>query len=786
MAPRSKGEGYWATLLSGMKNELRGTGSAVTQRRRGASEFAEWADKEQVPEAAKWEEEDASEKAILVQFEATLDVHKKGNGALSKQGEACLTMAKELLAKSRGVKTDAKWEDVVATIAKKAKAAPSKTEAPTPTAAPAEEPMAKRPLNDEPEQFEEEGPEGEEEETEQEFDGPEEEEEAPPQRRQRPPPVRVQFVERPAARGHNRAQAAPRSTAMKNILPRPEKVRLYKRNEMGKRELIDDYSVDEIGDMKLEQFIREYVDPQFSNEGVESTEYIAYELEARTGKEKMPPATINVRTGPAQPEAPNPMNQFRQAMGMVQELQQATMGMQPQQTPKDPMLAEAQRKAAAGGDMQGMFMLMMMERMQQQQQAPSANSDLLMKVLDRLERMERGGARDRTINSDAFGPPMGMGPSMGMGPPGYPPFPFAPPPMHQPEPQSNKLLDLAMSRLAEKPPSLADSVKDLMALQMLMQPKQNDTGEVAALRAEIRQLSGGPKGGLEESLGNFEKLVQMSKAVSTQVNGGSDVGGFFKGLITPEVGKVIAGIVAQAQTGAAAPAAPVQAAPVPVPVRDFNRPPSPIPADVINAVKQFQLAQTPEVQAQRFVDVVMSMWLTNDPYYQKMLSPALEELNKSEESVERLRIPRKLSTQLLLELRPQLARPEFVDACLAAMALRAGAQLPNTLLSTHGKWSYNGTDVIMLEQSGARAVTEDVVPIPLTQPLHPTVAAGNVAPAVLSPPREEVVKPPEAAPVPVVEVLKAEVLKASEQVIEASPTPEFVTVVPEQQPEARG
>lgn len=789
MAPRSKDMGHWALILDGMKKELRGQGAAVTARRRGAAEFVEWATKEKVlPNFDPTEVEH-----IVTNFSDTLTVHLRADGTLNKQGEACLVMARELLQKSMEAtktvvveKVDAKWEDVVATIAEKKKPpkAPKPT-APEPavtTAAPApppteepEEQMAKRQQEEQPEeeQFEEDGVqasgEDEDEPQEEPEDEPQEELQPPP-RRQRPPPV-VRYVERAPARGHKRAESAVgggvRSAALKNLLPRPEKIRLYKRNEMGKRELIDDFTLEEIGDMKLEAFIREYVDPKFSNEEGDFTEYIAYPVDPRTNKDQLPPSSIQIRLQPQGPEAPNPMNQLRQAMGMVQELQQTVGGMQQQQQPaQNPLLQDAMRQKAAAGDMQGMFMLMMMERMQQPANNTGSMEQLLMKVLDRMDRMERGGGSGSPSRGNDFGPSFGPPPM----PFGYPPMPMAAPPQ---DTGGSKLLDLAMARLAEKPPSLADSVKDLLALQTLMQPKSNDSSELAALREEIRRLAGGnvKPGSLEENLANFEKMTTMAKSISTQIGGGSDVGGFFKGLITPEVGKAIAGIVSQAQGKVVAPAA-AQAAPPPQPQpppRDFNRPPMPPPDSVKNAVAMFGIAQTPEVQAQRMVDVLMAMYLSNDPYYLKVLGPALEDLNKSDQSVEFLKGPRKLLTQMLMELKKDMARPEFVDAVLAALALRAEAPIPATLLSSQGKWFFNGTDVVMLEN--AKAVdTQQPVPVttftPPTGPMHPDVVAG-VAPAVLSPPREEVVKLVE-----VVEPVKVEAAPA------ASPPINITTIEP--------
>ncbi len=778
MAPqaRSKGMPFWASLAEGIRAGLKGSSSVTMNRRAGAAEFADWADANHI---VLGDGKDDAENVVR-EFTKTLDVHKRRNGELNKQGEACIVMAAELckLAKNPVQKVETTWAAAVADVAAKMKGPKKKQPAPTaPEPAltvaapppepvtPTEEPMAQR--NEEPEDDLNDAAEdpGEVEEQEQEEEGGAEEDAPPRRRAARPPPVRIQYVQAPRAARPAARVAAPRSSAIKAIMPRPEKIRLYKRNAIGKRELIEDFTVDEIGDMKLEQFIREYIDPQYANDGVD-TEYIAYELDPRNGAEKSPASTITIHATPQQ-ESQDPFSNARKAMGLVQEMQGMMAPVVQPQT--SPIIEDAKRKAAAGGDMQGMFMLMMMERMQQSQ-APSNNgqTELIMKVLDRMDRLERGGGPSRDAGP-SFGPPQGFG---GFAPP---PFQFVPPPPPVAT-GSDKLLDLAMAKLAQPPPSLADSIKDLMALQTLMQPKNGDNAEVTALKVQVAQLAAGgaraPAGSLEAGMETFEKMLTMQKAVATQVGGGSDVGGFFKSLISPEVGKAIAGIVQQAQANKAPPA-PVAAAPAaPPPPRDYNRPPVPLPQAVNDAEKMFLLAQTSDVQVTRFVDLLQAMWLSGDPYYQKLLTPALEALNKAEESVQFLNEPRKLATLLVHEIRPQLASPAFVDACLAAMAMRAGVErLPATLTSTQGKWTFNGQDIILQDTVAT--------PIPLTQPLHPAVASGAVPAAVPSQSREEREKElgivREQVAVAVVEqvavaapvAVEPVVVPASEQVIEA-------------------
>ena len=499
-------------------------------------------------------------------------------------------------------------------------------------------------------------------------------------------------------------------------MPRSEKVRIYKRDEMGKRVLIDDFSLDEIGSMPLAIFVKDYLHEEYGNEQ-SATKYEFYELD-RNGREKAPPGEVNlapVAGGHNQQQNDDPLHGVRRAMDVVGELQHF---MQPGQ--KNPMLEAAQQRALGSGDFNGMMMMMMMEKLMS---GSGGQNEILLKVLDRIDRLEGG---KRGTQAPDFGPGPGFFP---------PPMPFGgpfgpPPPVREERhSSSDKLLDMALAKMAN-PPTLADSIKELMALQNLMQPQRNDSSEVQALRAELRQaLATAPKGGIEDSLANFEKLTTIVKSVAPQINGndssGSGVAGFLKGIFSnPEVGKAIGGIISGAQSQASQQA--VQAQPVqqvapqhmaqqhmaqpqpqqlqqPAP-RDPNLPPQPPPQAVLDAVRIFRFAQTPEVQAQRFVDVALAMYTSEDPYYLAVLNPALADLNKADQHIDYLRTPRKVTMSILANLRSSLATPDFTDACLAALAQKVGAELPQTLISTRGKWSLENGEVKMLEEVGAKPV----------------------------------------------------------------------------------
>jgi hypothetical protein len=694
----------WVEVLKKLAPTMKGAGTEATRRRRAASEFISFAEERLIPL-------DADEERTVELFKTTLEGHKKANGTFNKAGTTAVEVALELLRHARGE-------------GGRGEGAEPASDSPAPDTAPeldssttdTEEDVRKPQQQPQEEQFEEDlsGDEALADESEQfEDEAPT----PPPPRRptaRPPPPQRVVY-----APGHRRParpaveRAMPRS-AMRDLMPRSEKVRIYKRDEMGKRVLIDDFSLDEIGSMPLALFVKDYLHGEYGNEQ-SSTKYEFYELD-KNGREKSPPGEVNLApvAGGGHQQDNDPLQGVRRAMDVVNELQHFT---QPGQ--KNPMLEAAQQRALGSGDFNGMMMMMMMEKLMG---GSGGQNEILLKVLDRIDRLE---GTKRPSPSQDFGPPPGFGG------PFMPPMPFGPPPSFREEPRhsntSDKLLDIALAKMAN-PPTLADSIKELMALQSMMQPQRNDSSEVQALRAELRQaMSSTPKGGIEDSLANFEKLTTIVKSVAPQIQGdggGSGVAGFIKGIFSnPEVGKAIGGIISAAQPQQVQQVQQLQApqpqqlqqvaqqhiAQPPKP-RDPNQPPNPPPQAVLDAVRIFRFAQTPEVQAQRFVDLVFAMYTSEDPYYVGMLNPALADLNKADQHIDYLRLPRKTAISILANLRPSLATPDFTDACLAALAQKAGAELPQTLINTRGKWSLENGEVKMLEEVGAKPVpAEDVL-----------------------------------------------------------------------------
>jgi hypothetical protein len=748
----------WLEFVSEkLKDELRGPKKVA--ERHGAADFVEWADASKVPFPPT-----ESVDEILSRYSNTLDAYKGPRG-LSKKGRVALEMAKRILTMAKeaaqGATQGAAQETDVSAKPDSASAKPDVDE----SFSEEENEMPRTPrqqeeLNEELlEEEEEEGSELEEEMEEEEL------EEEPPRKRRRNASQQRIVVQLPPQRRASVGRAEPRSSSLRSILPRTEKIRLYKRDELGKRQHIEDYSADEIGNIPLETFLRNYVNPNFHNEsGV--TEYIAYELDARTGREKMPPAVITIET-PVE-ESTDAFGQVRKAMGLINDLQQVAA---PQQASANvDLLRRAQADAAGRGDMNSMMMLLMMERlMTGGGAAQNSHADLLLKVLDRLDKMERrsnGGA-----SNGEFGPPSGFGGFMPPPPPYMPP-PLAPPPpttTSQPPPAPpvglsslERVVELALAQMVKPPKALTEQVQEMMALKQLT----SSSDEVQQLRQQIAalqaQLAGSrTSSGIEDSLANFEKFTSIVKSVAPQVTGND--GGFFKGLLTSEMGKILGDIVAKAAQQAGTAQAQqsqqsqqqpqqqsqqsqqqpqqqqqVSASPQPKSETSSNGPPAP-PQAVVDAVRAFSVAQTPEAQAQRFVDVVLQMYTSGVPHYRQLLDPALEALNNSDKSVNALNVARKTALALVREIRPQIATPEFIDKCIAALVAKAGAEMPETLLKTNGKWTadYMG-NVLLLEQVGAKPVVEE----------SSTKPSNGASPG-------EVQSPVETKPLPLTDVVEA-------------------------------
>jgi hypothetical protein len=675
----------WLELAAEAQVELKGAGADKARGRAAVNEFASWAQGQGLEFPPAMENADD----VLSRYTATLDRHRKADGKWSKNGESAVAWAKELLKRSRVVK-----EEI--------------PELPTNTEA---EVTNEEELDDDMDDVDDEG-------------GEEEVEEAPPKRsRQRaaaaPPNIIVQMPSQRQKAPNNRAvpgKAAPTS----KLIPRTDKIRLYKRDERGKRVQIDEYTAEDFAGQTLPDFITSVVHPRFANEGGLPTEYIAFEVNPRSGQDHGAPFKLELEGDEnEQPQQTNdPFTQVHRAMGLMKELRG-----EPEQRESNPAMQQMMQNKAAQGDMTGVLMAMMMDKMFNAPK-PAVDNEILLKILDRLDGK---GAQ----------PPMQPPPWMMQPPPAPAPVSHA----------SDRIIDLAMAKLVAPEKSAFDMAKEMAQVQQMLTGGANNP-EVAALRQEIASLRASqgrpPPGGLEDSMKTFEQVVTMAKSIAPQVGAGDSggFGGFIKSLLTPDVAKAIAGVVGGAAPQA--PAAPVQVAPAPTaaPARDPKQPPRPAPQAVTDAAKAFLFAQTPPARAERFAEYLISMFMANDPYYTALLTPAAQALSAPEITLETLKPARGLGLRLIAELKPEWATPEFTDVCLAALAGKLEAQVPDVLAKSAGAWTldFRG-NVLMLEtvakpvvaaEVGAPAVVEAKVveavevKVPDPAPSEPPVVEGYV------------------------------------------------------------
>lgn len=681
--------------------ELKGTGADKVRGRRVVNEFCSWAEGQALPFPS------LDYKAPLAEFAKTLEGLRNTNGELNKDGRAAMAWAEELLKRSQNPE-------------------PQKTtttgavEAPTP-----EEEMAKKPaeldeeLDNELDEVEEDDPDFEGEED----DEDEEEQPEPPKRRaggravnngQQPIIVQLPPGMRGNGRGGRQSRAAePRGSKAGRLLQQDDMLRVYKRDDRGKVVVVDDYSLKDVGNSKLNEFIEEVVHPRFGNEATPFTDYIVFEVDKRSGDDKGHGVKVRIedeQEGPAGGPS-DPFATVTRAMDLVKQLKG-----EPEPVKRDPAMAMLKERAATSGDMNGVIMMMLLDKVMGAK--PQQDTELVMRLVERLDRLE------------------GKGPAQPL-PPQLPPWMMQPPA----PPQSSgldKVVDLAVSNLVKPPPSMFEQAKEMATLRELFAPK--DT-EAQALRAELaqlrQQLAGGGgkenKDGFGAAMENFERVTTMVKSFAPQVVGessGGGFGGFVKGLMTPEVGKAIAGAITGAQQQAQAPQQPaqpqqpVQVGPVhpqaqqPA-VRDPNKPPNPPPQGVVDAAKAFQAAMTVPMRAEKFADFMFAMFTSGDPYYQKMLEPVVQQLSGDTITAESLKPARRLGMLLVAEQKSEWATPEFIDACIAALAAKAGIETPAVLVETRSRWTLDFRGEVLMLDAVAKPVevpTPTPAALPATSP----------------------------------------------------------------------
>ena len=704
--------------------ELKGAGAEKVRARAAVNTFCSWATQQAIPFPVPLEQRDTV-KTRFEEYAATLPL-KKSDGEWSKDGQATLAWAHELLRR--------KLQEEPVSV--KGNVTPPEDE-----------------MRDEEQEQEGEETEDELEEGEEEGDEEEELEEERPRKANRRvvrPARETIVVEVPrAARGRRETRtvrerdgAAP---ARKLFGRQQGAIRIYVKDATAKLQHIEDYEPKDLGGGSVKEFIENDIHPRFYLEGEPFTDYVAVLLTPRGDESD---TRERVRLENPEEEAPrnDPFSSVKQAFSTFRELQQQVGGPEEKESAALKLMRE---KAKESTDSSMMMMLAFMEMMQKNQ---TRGMDPLMREL--LERMDRAEQRERELNRP---PPMPM-------------------PMHHPPPPpesqlSSRMMELALAKFAQPAPSLMEQAKDLATVRMalgdggsnpqLLQLQQ----QVTALQNQLLAQSGGRSAdGFKDALTNFEQVMTAVKSFAPQIagneasTGGGGLVGFLKGILTPDVGKAIASVVTrggeQPQGQQQVPQQPPQQAQqqLPPPQQQPQQPPQPqqrqTPPAVIEARNHFLAAQTPPVRAEKFADLITQMFLSQQ--YTDILNPALEALQKDPIGVEELKVVRKLGMNLVLEMKPEWARPEFVDSCISALAAKLAAPVPPVLVATRGRWTFAmetgegrmpGWEVFMLD-----TVAREVKPeVPAPKPIQLT---SEVPPEALPkpPPGWEAAKLPPAQP----------------------------------------
>lgn len=500
----------------------------------------------------------------------------------------------------------------------------------------------------------------------------EEVEEAPPPKSRRAVPVapQVVYVTAPQAAPKTRAPAYPRAaarTAAQRLLPKNDKLRVFKRGAGGKRLYINDYTVEDIGGGSLHKFIKDYIDVEFGDPNGLTT-YEVCEVGA-DDKEKGPGTPITIESTARQPQDET-LSQARDAVALVQELRSME---EERVTKSHELLDEAKKKAVGSNDMNSLMMLMMMQNMQHG--PPRNDGDMVLRIVEKL----RGNT------------PHAVSPLGDL-------VPIPPAPVHlTPSPEStlgpvvNQLLAAQLAPRMER--SVVDLAKEMAVIKELFAPPpQRDPEMVAVLKllAERMAPAAAPAAGIETMVGTFNKMREMVTTLAPQMNAGG-LTGALQSIITPELGKALGNVIASGIGKTAAPP-PSPSAPAPVPT-------PPAQPDIVRArVAALREASVEQLQIQRTVDLLQEMYAV--PAYTSKLDPALKALLISD-----VKPAQAVLAELLKEVRPDLVNASFVNKVIVALVVSAGGTPPAELISPT-------TPVVKVEETPVAKVEE--VPHPVT------------------------------------------------------------------------
>lgn len=502
-------------------------------------------------------------------------------------------------------------------------------------------------------------------------DGPEPEEEEEAPRRRTMPRAQQVFVAMPAQRRASvRGAVQPRS----KLVPTSEKVRIHKRSASGARIYINDFTTSEIGNMDLQHFIKEFVDPEYG-ETSGTTKYEACPVDPTTDKEKGAPAYITVSSPNSAQQPPDSVSQIRDVVDLVNDLRAS--GTEEQRANQELMM-EAKRKAMGNGDMSQLLMLMMMQNMNR----PQNDIEGMVKVADKL--YGRGG------NDVAHGPSSF---------PSYMPMPLPPPPKNE---MLEKMMELTLAKAMAPAPTFLEQMQQMQMIQQLMHPPNAMADVVNTLKAEIAglraaftaqpQVAAAP-GSIDAALSTFEKLSTVVKTLAPTLNAGG-ITGMLQSVFTPELMKTVGNMAASAMQSAGVGVAPGGSAPTNAPPQlaanqvaptqpsnylptasvSQSPQPNPLSQPVVEAAASLRIAQTREVQLEATLNLIQVMYLGP---FRAQFEPILQELMAG-----KVDPAKQMMTGILNEVRPDLNQPTFVEDALRLLFTKNGVPIPVSLGSS--------------------------------------------------------------------------------------------------------
>lgn len=323
-----------------------------------------------------------------------------------------------------------------------------------------------------------------------------------------------------AAQNPRRRTATKATKARQLVTGSEERIHIWYIGETGKEEWCNEYAMGEIQRASsLEGFIRKYLVPQF-----DYGEYVIRVGKPGTPREKLaelPSVYIRKPKDEAEPRA-RETSTIRELMEMSKQIQNEGKNIDPVQQLERMLALQKQLNEGKGDASSALMMMMMMDRERGSQKG--GLDPIVMKLVDRLEQLER------RVSKRSEGPSM-------------PPMPPPPPPLDPMEGFSKMIEAFAAMQKSMQPPpppppqqnSRQEFLQELRVMQEMFGAKKEEMGfrDYIAMMKEIRELdptaqrapgSQGPRS-LEDQLKEYRHMKQVFGEMSQEFGGST--GGFW-------------------------------------------------------------------------------------------------------------------------------------------------------------------------------------------------------------------------------------------------------------------